>query len=72
VSIVIFKEWLFHVTTNSSKFSFRSISKYRCELNACAKRHELLLRQAFTVPENLSVTLPAGAATFNFYGVGDA
>jgi hypothetical protein len=68
----MFKEWLFHVITNSSNFSFRSISKYHSELNACAKRHELLLSQAFTVPENLSVTLPADAAALNFYGVGDA
>ena len=66
-SIVEFNEWLLHMRTNSSKSRFQLSQHFKISLwvNVCASTHKFWMRQAFTVPENLSITLPAD-------GVGNA
>ena len=64
-SIVKYNQWPLHVRTNSSKSRFQLSQHFKTSLcvNVCA--HEFWMRQAFNVPENLSITLPAD-------GVGNA
>jgi hypothetical protein len=63
-SIVKFNEWMLNVRTKS-RFQFSQHFKISLWVNVCASTHEFWMRQAFTIPENLGITLIAD-------GVGDA
>jgi len=57
-SIVKFNEWMLNVRTKS-RFQLSQHFKISLWDNVCARTHEFWMRQAFTIPENLGITLIA-------------